>query len=207
VGQDTDRTKFVVGLGNPSRQYANTRHNVGFMVVQALRRRWQALDGRRAFSGVMCDVRVHRPEAGVRRVMTLEPQTYMNRSGLAVRQLADFYKAAPEEMLIVLDDMALPVGRLRIRADGSAGGHNGLADILAAMGTQAVPRLRIGIGSPQTPSQWKDFVLSTFSSDEAETIRQAVQTAAQAVEDWVFGGTRYVMDRYNRSADDEPEKL
>lgn len=199
VGDETDRPKFIVGLGNPGREYAGTRHNVGFRVVQALRKRWQAPDARRAFRGAFYDVRVTKgPEQA--RVMMLEPQTYMNRSGQAVRQMADFYKAAPEELLIVLDDMALPVGRLRARADGSAGGHNGLIDILAALGTQSIARVRIGIGQPPGPAQWRDFVLSPFASHEAEAIEQAVALAADAAEDWVFHGIRYVMDKYNAKA-------
>jgi peptidyl-tRNA hydrolase, PTH1 family len=199
---DTDRPKFVVGLGNPGRAYAQTRHNVGFQVVDVLRRRWQVPDGRAAFSGSFYDARVHR-EGRMARVMMLEPMTFMNRSGMAVRQMVDFYKASPEDLLVVLDDMALPVGRLRARTEGSSGGHNGLSDIMAALGTQVFGRLRIGIGQPATTSQWKDFVLSSFSPQEAELIRLAVDQAAQAVEDWVFSGMSYVMERYNRKTDNE----
>ena len=197
MSEATDRPKFVVGLGNPGREYAATRHNVGFRVAKVLQKRWAAPAGRWAFSGEFCDVRVSRG-ANEARVMLLQPQTYMNRSGLAVRQMVDFYKAAPNEVLIVLDDMALPVGRLRARADGSAGGHNGLSDILAAMGTPAVARVRIGIGQPPGAAQWKDFVLSGFSAAENELIAVAIDQAADAVEDWVFRGIDYVMEKYNK---------
>jgi len=199
---EADRTKFVVGLGNPSRQYARTRHNVGFAVLEALRRRWDLDKGRRAFEGRLNDARVQRPGTGVRRAMLLEPHTYMNCSGRAVRQMADFYKAACEDLLIVLDDMALPVGRLRARAEGSAGGHNGLTDVLAALCSEKVPRLRIGIGPPPGSMDPKDFVLSPFLDEELATIRQAVPRAAEAVEDWLFHDIAYVMDKYNRKADE-----
>lgn len=202
MAQDSDKPKFVVGLGNPGRAYAQTRHNVGFMVVQALRQKWQVPEGRTAFLGSLYDARVQR-QGQAARVMMFEPLTFMNRSGMAVRQLADFYKAAPEDVLVVLDDMALPVGRIRARAEGSPGGHNGLADITAALGTQQFARLRIGIGQPTTTSQWKDFVLSTFTPQEIELVRLSVNIAADAVEDWVFRGIGYVMERYNRKTETE----
>ncbi len=189
----------MVGLGNPGRRYAGTRHNAGFMVVEALGRRWRAEQPRSAFGGLLYDVRLGAPAvAAARRVMMLMPQTYMNRSGQAVRELTAFYKAAPDELLVVLDDMALPAGRLRARAQGSAGGHNGLADVLQALGTTAVPRLRVGIGQPTGGEDAVGFVLSPFGSDEAEVIEQAVEAAADAVADWVVHGMTFVMDRYNR---------
>ena len=171
---------------------------MGFMALEALVRRWRLGDGRQAFGGLLHDVRPARPDAGRRRVMLLAPQTYMNCSGQAVREAAAFYKAEHQDVLVVLDDMALPVGRLRARAGGSAGGHNGLADVLAALGAEDVPRLRIGIGAPPGEMDAIDFVLRPFEPGELETIRRAVGTAAEAVEDWVFNGIEYVMERYNR---------
>jgi len=200
---EADRTFFVVGLGNPGREYAPTRHNAGFLVLEALRRRWSLGDGRRAFSGRLNDAWVQRTGA-IRRVMLLEPHTYMNCAGQAVRAMLDFYKAPCRDLLVVLDDLALPVGRLRARPDGSAGGHNGLSDVLVAMGTDQVPRLRIGIGAPPPMMDPKDYVLSQFLKEEMETIRQAVEKAAEAVEDWAFRGIAYVMDNYNRQSDEEP---
>lgn len=194
-------TKFVVALGNPGRQYAATRHNVGFMVASALRRKWVA-SPRDAFGGLLTDARVSRPAQEPVRVMVLEPQTYMNCSGRAVRAMADFYKAAPQDILVVLDDMALPLGQLRVRPDGTAGGHNGLADIVAAMGTTGIPRLRVGIGGPPGRMEWKDYVLAPFRSDEQDVIGPTIEIAASAVEDWVFLGIRAVMDRYNRKPED-----
>lgn len=194
--------RFVVGLGNPGRQYAASRHNVGFRVVEALQRRWQAGPPRTAFGGLVWDARPSRVGAGQRRVVLLEPQTYMNRSGAAVREMAAFYKAAAADLLVVLDDMALPPGRLRARAGGSAGGHNGLADVLAALGDEQVSRLRVGIGAAPPHMDAADYVLGRFAAGESELMEAAVAAAADAVEDWVFHGVTYVMDRYNRRPED-----
>jgi len=192
--------KFVVGLGNPTRRYAETRHNVGFRVVEALRRRWRLDEGRKVFSGRLYDARLSRPEAPERHVRLLRPHTYMNCSGKAVRELAGFYKVRHENILIVLDDLALTLGYLRVRAAGSAGGHNGLGDVLEALGSEKVPRLRIGIGSPPELMDPRDFVLSPFRPDETEKIEHAIRLAAEAVEDWIFNDLIYVMDKYNRKA-------
>lgn len=197
-----NRTKFVVGLGNPGRRYAGTRHNVGFRVVSALGGRWQAGGPREAFSGRLYDVRVARSGAAARRVMLLTPQTYMNCSGRAVGEMVAFYKAPHEDVLVVLDDLALPLGRLRMRAEGTAGGHNGLTDVLNALGAGDVPRLRVGIGPGPPEMDSADFVLGRFSPDEAETIAPAIERACDAVEDWVFHGTAHVMNAYNSTEQD-----
>jgi len=131
-----------------------------------------------------------------------EPHTYMNCSGQAVRELMAFYKAEAYELLVVLDDMNLPIGRVRLRANGSAGGQKGLADIVRHLGTQAVPRLRIGIGCPPGRMAGADFVLSKFASNELETIDVAIQVAADAACDWVFRGISYAMERYNRKPEE-----
>lgn len=202
-----DRRLFVVGLGNPGRKYARSRHNIGFRVLAVLRRRWGADDGRKAFGGRLYDVRPSRPGAGTRRVMLFEPHTYMNCSGRAVGELAAFYKVALDEMLVVLDDMALAPGRLRVRAGGSAGGQKGLADILDALGSRQVPRLRIGIGQPPAVMDGADYVLAPFGPDEVEAIDAAVEAAASAVADWAFCGLEFVMAKYNRKpADDSSDE-
>jgi PTH1 family peptidyl-tRNA hydrolase len=192
--------RFVVGLGNPGRAYRRTRHNVGFAVVEALAARWEAGRGRRAFHGRL---REARPTVGgqVRRVLLLEPATYMNRSGSAVAAMMRFYKADLADLLVVLDDMALPLGRLRLRPGGSSGGHKGLADVLTALGSEQVPRLRIGIGAAPAGMDGTDYVLTTFGLTEQETIDQAVRQAAEAVEDWLAMSMTDVMDRYNRKGD------
>jgi len=193
-------TKFVVGLGNPGRQYQRTRHNVGFMVLAELARRWTLSPPRRAFDGEVCETRV-----GQTKVILLAPVTYMNLSGQSVQAMLAFYKASPADVLVVLDDMALPTAKLRFRADGSAGGQKGLADILRRLGTQDVPRLRVGIGSPPPVIAGSDYVLGTFGPTEMERMTPAIQLAAQAVEDWVLRGMMFVMEKYNRKGEGPAE--
>lgn len=201
---EPDRMRFVVGLGNPGRRYAPTRHNVGFRVVAEVHRRWGFGPERDAFDGLAADGRCRRGDAA-RRVMLFRPMTYMNDSGSAVRKMVDYYKSGREDLLVVLDDMALPLGRLRARAGGSAGGHKGLADVLRALGSPDVARLRLGIGAPPGRMDPTDFVLGCFTEAEADAVGPAVQMAADAVEDWVFGGTTFVMERYNRRPEADPD--
>ena len=191
--------RLVVGLGNPGSRYRGTRHNVGFRVLRELCSRWGVDTQRRAFGGTVYEARPARSGGPPERVTMLAPETYMNRSGQAVQQMRAFYKAEPADLLIVLDDYALPLGRLRFRAQGSAGGHNGLADVLGRLGTDEVPRLRIGIGSPRPGQDAIGFVLSRFGPEEEPEIEAAVRQAAQAVEDWTFEGITPVMNRYNAS--------
>jgi PTH1 family peptidyl-tRNA hydrolase len=197
-----ETVRFVVGLGNPGRRYAATRHNVGWMVLDALRRRWGAGEGRETFSGRLTDAQ---PALGgqVRRVMLFEPHTFMNRSGEAVKGLLNFYKAVPSDAMVVLDDMALPVGRIRVRQDGSAGGHNGLKDVLRLLGTDQVPRVRVGIGEPPGVMDSVDYVLGRFSDEELVQVGPAIERAADAVELWITGDIHRVMETYNRAT--EPE--
>jgi PTH1 family peptidyl-tRNA hydrolase len=172
---------------------------VGFRVVDVLRHTWRADETTERFGGRLTVARFLRAEeAAAAKVLLLEPQQYMNRSGEAVREAAAYYRVDSRDVLVVLDDMALPLGRLRVRPGGSAGGHNGLSDVLSALATEEVPRLRIGIGA--APASWDpaDFVLARFRDEERETIDAAVQRAAEAVADWVFHGVAYAMNRYNR---------
>jgi len=199
---DCQSTAFVVGLGNPGPEYRDTRHNVGFRVVEELVQRWDGGSGRMAFSGRLFDARVRRRDRQ-RRVMLLEPLTYMNRSGQAVAELVGFFKALPADVLVVLDDLALPPGQLRLRADGSSGGHKGLASVLESLGTQAVARLRIGIGSLPPQMDGADYVLQAFAKGEREAVQQAVHEAGDAVEDWLFDGMDAAMERHNRRPADQ----
>ncbi|MGA2265496.1 MAG: aminoacyl-tRNA hydrolase [Phycisphaerae bacterium] len=194
---DIAGTKFVVGLGNPGRRYRQTRHNVGFTVVEALAARWEAGRGRKAFDGRLYEARPTIAGAP-RRVMLLQPQTFMNLSGAAVAGMMQYYKAAVRDLLVVLDDLALPLGHLRFRAGGSSGGHKGLADVLEALGDEQVPRLRIGIGEAPPQMDGADYVLTVFGPEEQDTMRRAVQQAAEAVEDWIALGINEAMDKYNR---------
>ncbi len=203
MASEHDSPFLVVGLGNPGTKYDRTRHNLGFRVVDGLVRRWSADGPRSAFQAHVWDARLHGPQDQALRVLLLQPQTYMNLSGRSVQEAARFHRIAPERVLVVMDDMALPVGQLRFREQGSAGGHNGLADILRALGTDAIPRLRIGIGTPPPRIEGVDYVLMRFSSDEEPVIESALPHAVLAVEQWATHGIRFVMDRYNRKVDSQ----
>jgi PTH1 family peptidyl-tRNA hydrolase len=181
-----------VGLGNPEACHASTRHNVGFMVLEELRRRHGLGRARSKFHA-----RCWTGRLSGRAVTLLEPQTYMNRSGLAVQEAMAFRKVQPDQVLVVLDDLALPLGRLRARAGGSSGGHKGLEDILRAAGTDRLSRLRVGIGPPQPGRDAVEHVLEEFHPDERTVMNEAVARAADAVEDWLANGITYVMDHYN----------
>jgi len=183
--------KLVVGLGNPGRKYEGTRHNVGFRVIDELARRWQVAVDRRQFAGLVGQWRT-----SGQRVLLLKPMTFMNRSGQSVAQATGFYKLALADLLIVLDDMALPLGRLRFRRQGSAGGHNGLEDIIARLGNDGFSRLRIGI-EQVGGERMVGHVLSPFAPQEREEIEAAIVRAADAVQCWLEAGTDEAMNRYN----------
>jgi PTH1 family peptidyl-tRNA hydrolase len=186
--------KAVVGLGNPGRRYEHTRHNLGFMVVEEVARRFGASGtgaAREQFESLVTDATV-----GGERVLLVRPQTYMNLSGSAVQPLLAFYKIPPGDLLVVCDDLNLPVGRLRIRAEGSPGGHHGLEDIERRLGTSSYPRLRIGLGLP-AGFDVSSFVLGRFSPAETVALDPAIRTAAEAVEVWAGKGVQAAMNRFN----------
>ncbi|MHB8865476.1 MAG: aminoacyl-tRNA hydrolase [Pirellulaceae bacterium] len=184
--------KLIVGLGNPGRQYASTRHNVGFAVAEVLARRGGAGPSRARFHGETVEVQL-----GSERAMLLCPHTLMNRSGLSVLEARDFYKLDLADVLIICDDLNLPLARLRCRPGGSSGGQKGLQDILRRLGTHEVARLRIGIGSP--PDGWDAaaYVLSKFHPEEVDLMRPAIERAADAAYDWAREGIQVCMNRYN----------
>ena len=184
--------KLVVGLGNPGRKYVDTRHNVGFDVVAELARRTGAGRTRLDFDADLVDVSL----AGTK-VLLAAPQTFMNRSGGSVLRLRDFYKLEHQDILIVCDDFNLPLGRLRLRGSGTAGGQKGLSDILQRLSTEDVPRLRIGIGLPPPGYDAADFVLSKFRREEQSEIELAIVRAADAVTEWVAQGLAPTMNKYN----------
>lgn len=191
--------KLVVGLGNPGRQYEGTRHNVGFRVVDELARRWQIETRKRKFRSLAGGGAI-RDE----RVLLVKPQTYMNRSGAAVQDALAFHKVAPTDLLVLVDDMALPLGRVRVRARGSAGGHNGLADIVRQLGGDAFARLRIGIGQVGG-ERMVGHVLGTFGPEEEQVVTRVIQRAADAAECWIAQGVESAMNEFNRpEAQDEP---
>lgn len=193
--------KVVVGLGNPGRRYEGTRHNLGFMVVEEVARRAGVPAtgaARTEFESLVTDATVRGEK-----VLLVKPQTFMNLSGSAVQPLLAWKKIEPPDCLVVCDDLNLPTGRLRFRADGSAGGHHGLEDIERRLGSQNYPRLRIGLGLPQG---WnvEAFVLGRFSEEELREIGPAVKRAADGVECWVEKGIATAMNRFN--AGPKPEK-
>lgn len=184
--------KLVAGLGNIGRKYDHTRHNVGFEVIAALATEYASGAPKGRFQGETYDAKV-----GPERVILLMPHTYMNLSGSSVQPAKDFFKVELPELLVVCDDFALPLGKLRFRKAGSAGGQKGLADILQRLGTEEVPRLRIGVGP--LPERWDaaDFVLSKFSGEDKEVAKESIARAAAAVADWATRGIDYCMNQYN----------
>lgn len=197
---ESDETgrKVVVGLGNPGRQYDGTRHNVGFAVVDLLARSPSAGRFQSRFQSQVAELN----EEG-RRLLLVKPETFMNLSGRAVRQVLDFYHLSPASVLVVCDDMALPLGKLRFRANGSHGGHNGLRDIQNHLGSPEYPRLRIGVGGPAHDDA-VDHVLGRFRPVERPVIDDAITLAAQAVVVWADRGIEECMNRYN--PDPKPER-
>ena len=184
--------KLVVGLGNPGRKYEGTRHNIGFMVLAELARRHGQGSHRNAFDGEVVDASL----AGEKAIL-LSPVTFMNRSGISVRKCCDFYKLSPDDVLVICDDLNLPLAKLRVRSGGSAGGQKGLDDVIRHLGTQQVPRLRIGIDRP--PEHWDsaDYVLSRFAAADRDSVEQAVAQAADAVVVWVREGIAACMNQFN----------
>lgn len=184
--------KLVVGLGNPGTEYRRTRHNVGFEVIEELSRRHAGTSPQRRFDGEVVEVFL----AG-EKTLLLSPLTYMNLSGRSVGAAVEFYKLPLESVLIVCDDLNLEPGRLRLRADGSAGGQNGLKDVFRRLGTEAVSRLRVGIGRPPGRMTATDYVLGSFTESEREVFGLAVAQAADGVELWAREGVTAAMNALN----------
>ncbi len=184
--------KLVVGLGNPGRQYQSTRHNVGVEVLAELARRGGGGKPKNAFQGEVMDVTLD-----ATRWILLAPQTYMNRSGSSVVLARDFYKLEHENILVVCDDFALPVGKMRMRGQGSSGGQKGLEDTIRCLGTDAVPRLRVGIGPVPEGRDAADFVLGRFNAEERKQIDQVIAKAADAVVSWGTKGLAATMSQFN----------
>lgn len=185
--------KLVVGLGNPGRRYQATRHNVGFAVVDEVARRAGA-----AFELGRANAMTGRVGVGPASVLLAKPLTMMNLSGEAVAGLSSFYRIAPPEILVVADDVNLPLGRLRLRARGSAGGHNGFRSIIGLLGTGEFPRLRVGVGRGDPRRELADHVLARFDEDERPDVDTSVARAADAVELFIAEGIEAAMNRYNR---------
>ena len=184
--------KLVVGLGNPGRKYQETRHNIGFAVLAELAREFGAGRPKAKFQGEVVEASL-----GGQKALLLSPLTYMNNSGISVQAASSFYKLANEDLLVICDDLNLPLGKLRFRASGSSGGQKGLGDIICRLGTEEFSRLRVGIGPPAEHWDAADYVLSKFTKTEIPDIEEAIRRAAGAVLDWAREGITESMNRYN----------
>lgn len=184
--------KLLVGLGNPGKKYSMTRHNIGFMVLDSLAEK--AGQKYKTGRGKWKEARLNLSGHDIR---AIKPQTYMNLSGQAVQSFCSYYNIEPEEILIVCDDINLSLGKLRIRADGSAGGHNGLKDIIASLGTENFSRMRLGIDLPPHGEASEDYVLRPFSEDERKTVDAMIKTAAEAILTIVAEGVTAAQNIYN----------
>jgi PTH1 family peptidyl-tRNA hydrolase len=168
--------KMIVGLGNPGQEYSATKHNVGFMVVDELAKRWQVHAWRDKYDAQVAEYRSGEP------VLLVKPQTYMNLSGTAVGALARWYKLKAEEIIVIYDDLDLPVGKLRLRGKGGAGGHRGIESLLVHLGQDTFTRVRVGIGRPPQGWETANYVLSRFTPEEQPLINQAIAQSLEAVE-------------------------
>ena len=184
---------LVVGLGNPGAKYENTRHNTGFRVMEKLAKELGVKVNRVKFKALTATATV-----GGEKVLLLMPQTFMNASGISVEHAAAFYKVPPERILVVFDDISLPVGKIRIRKDGSAGGHNGLKSINSSLGSQNYPRVKVGVGEKPHPDyDLADWVLSKFSAKEEKELAPAIERAAAAVEEIIKNGPGRAAGKFN----------
>ncbi|WP_028400971.1 aminoacyl-tRNA hydrolase [Ectobacillus panaciterrae] len=184
--------KLIVGLGNPGREYETTRHNIGFMVIDELSKRWNIPLNQQKFKGIYGSGVV-----GGEKVVLLKPLTYMNLSGESIRPLMDFYKLDVEDFVVMYDDLDLPVGKLRLRMKGSAGGHNGIKSTIAHLGTQEFNRIRIGIDRPRNGMKVVDYVLGRFTSEEMPEVQHSINKSADACEKWLTVPFFQVMNTFN----------
>lgn len=186
-------TKLIIGLGNPGKEYEGTRHNIGFAVVDSFAKQHGIAVTRKDNQALIGDGRV-----GDSRVFLMKPQTFMNLSGQSAAAFLRMKPLEMAEMMVVTDDISLPLGRLRLRAEGSAGGHNGLKSLIAHLHGQAFPRLRFGVGAPRDPSVQIDFVLGRFGRSEAAEVEEGVERAVAALERWLTDGIQPAMNQFNR---------
>lgn len=185
--------KLVVGLGNPGIKYAMTRHNVGFFVIDRLSEQWQT-SGKihHKWQAEIAEFRTPREK-----VVLLKPQTYMNRSGEAVRSVTDYFNIDLDDVVVIYDDLDLPPGKIRLRLKGSAGGHNGMRSIIQHVGSEQFKRIRVGIGRPVPPLSVTDYVLAPFAKGEAADVADAVDRAAASVNCWTESSFLEAMNQYN----------
>ncbi|MFC4403575.1 aminoacyl-tRNA hydrolase [Gracilibacillus xinjiangensis] len=185
--------KCIVGLGNPGRKYEKTRHNAGFMVIDYLLERHNWKLEKQKFNGLYT-METWEDE----KVILLEPQTFMNLSGECLRPLMDFYQLEPEDVVVIYDDLDLPLGKVKLRQTGGHGGHNGVRSIIDHLGTKQFNRIRFGIGRPVQPIPVIDYVLGKFSADEQAALDDSIEHAANALEAWMRDSFQKVMNDYNK---------
>ena len=184
---------LLVCLGNPGREYAETRHNVGFLAADLLAEKKNEKIDRLKFKALTGTV-----ELGGEKVLVMKPQTYMNLSGEAVGEAVRFYKIPPERVLVISDDVSLPLGKMRIRANGSAGGHNGLKNIIQHLGTDAFPRIKVGVGAPAHPEhEMVDWVIGKFSKEERKALDEMLKKTVDAAECVIHDGVQKAQNRFN----------
>ena len=189
---------IIAGLGNPGKQYENTRHNAGFMALDALADQL----------GVSLSEKKHKALCGKgmiggEKALFMKPQTFMNLSGESIRAAADFYKVEPEHIMVIYDDISLEPGQLRIRKKGSAGGHNGIKSIISCLGTQEFPRIKVGVGAKPDRMDLADYVLGHFSQIEGRIMEDAAKEAGQAAQAIILDGIEAAMNRYNAKKSQE----
>ena len=190
---------LIVGLGNPGPEYADTRHNIGFMCADELARAHGLTFSRRQSKALVADGRI----AG-RKALLAKPQTFMNLSGQSVAGLTRFYQVPLERVMVIFDDLDLPLGVIRLRKEGGAGGHKGMRDIIERLGSDAFPRLRVGIGRPPGRMDPAAYVLRPFDADEQPVVEQVRERAVRALETWLAEGIEMAMSRHNGPSDDAP---
>jgi len=191
-----NETWLIVGLGNPGREYEKTRHNAGFRAIDLLAETLGCKIDRMKFQGLYTQVTYKG-----KKLMLLKPQTYMNLSGRSVLQLSAYFNIPPARIIVLFDDISLPAGRLRVRSDGSAGGHNGIKSIISELGSQDFPRVKIGVGAKPSPDRdLADWVLSGFSANEEKELAGALKNAGDAALAIIDKGVQQAANRYNGSA-------
>lgn len=186
------RMKLIVGLGNPGREYELTRHNIGFMAIDEVAKRWNISLNEQKFKGVFGAGFVNGEK-----VILLKPLTYMNLSGESIRPLMDYYKIDVEDFVVLYDDLDIPVGKLRLRMKGSAGGHNGVKSTISHLGTQEFQRIRMGIDRPKNGMKVVDYVLGRFTSEEIPEVNHSIEKAADACEEWLNKPFLQIMNTFN----------
>lgn len=181
---------LIVGLGNPGAQYENTRHNIGFKVIDNIAKEYNIEINRQKFKGVYGEGFINGEK-----VILLKPTTYMNLSGESVREVVDFYKLTCDDIVVIYDDISLDVGRLRLREKGSAGGHNGIKSIIAHLGTDVFPRIKVGVGQPNV--DLVNYVLGKFTDEEMEVLSESIDASTKAVSEIIKDDVKSAMNKFN----------